>query len=423
MTSPRRREVVVTGVGAIGPEAMSAPALYERLAEGRSSVRLHPALALAGLPAPYGAHLGEAQWQALSASGPALGAPARLAVHAARQALQHGGLAGAPLRRAGVFVGANKTTCSGKDLIALARCWLPQHRRLDLGRFMHSTPVRPEQHVGKRQDAPAAAVAALFNEPVSALTLGDACAAGGMAIGSAMRHIRHGDLDVALAGAAEAMCNYVPMVGFGILGALCGLPSDQPHTLSRPFDKARSGFLMGEGSAFLLLESEGHARRRGAAVLARVSGFARQAEAWRITSSPPGGASYARCMQAALADAGLAPGDIDHVNAHGTSTVNNDACEAAAIRSVYGERAARLPVTSNKSALGHSLAASGALEAVLCVMSLQRQQLLPTLNFHEAGPDTAGIAVVQETRAATLRHVASHSFGFGGENCVLVFSR
>jgi 3-oxoacyl-[acyl-carrier-protein] synthase II len=128
-------------------------------------------------------------------------------------------------------------------------------------------------------------------------------------------------------------------------------------------------------------------------------------------------------MNAALADAGLTHHVIDHINAHGTSTVNNDACEAAAIRAVYGERAARLPVTSNKSALGHSLAASGALEAVLSVLSLQRQQLLPTLNFHEAGPDTAGIAVVREARAAPLRHVASHSFGFGGENCVLVFSR
>jgi 3-oxoacyl-[acyl-carrier-protein] synthase II len=255
------------------------------------------------------------------------------------------------------------------------------------------------------------------------MTLGDACAAGGMAIGSAMRHIRHGELDVALAGAAEAMCNYVPMVGFGILGALCGELSGPPHTLSRPFDKDRSGFIMGEGSAFLVLESEEHARRRGAAVLARVSGFARQAEAWRMTSSPAGGASYARCMRAALDDAGLAPKDIDHVNAHGTSTVNNDACEAAAIRSVYGERAEQLPVTSNKSALGHSLAASGALEAVLSVLSLARQQLLPTLNFREADAATAGIAVVRETRAAALRHVASHSFGFGGENCVLVFSR
>ena len=142
-----------------------------------------------------------------------------------------------------------------------------------------------------------------------------------------------------------------------------------------------------------------------------------------MTASPADGSDYARCMRAALADAGLQPGEVDHLNAHGTSTLQNDACEAAAIRAVYGERAAEIPLTANKSALGHSLAASGAIEAVLSVLSLARQQLLPTLNFGEADDDTRGLCIVTQARAAPLRHVASHSFGFGGENCVLVFSR
>ena len=142
-----------------------------------------------------------------------------------------------------------------------------------------------------------------------------------------------------------------------------------------------------------------------------------------MTSSPPGGVEYARCMRAALRDAGVDPGDIDHINAHGTSTPLNDACEAAAIRAVYGERAREIPLTANKSALGHSLAASGAIEAVLSVLSLVHQRVLPTLNFQAPDEDTSGLAVATRAGAAALRHVVSHSFGFGGENCALVFSR
>src|SRR5690606_6965868 len=171
---------------------------------------------------------------------------------------------------------------------------------------------------------------------------------------------------------------------------------------SRPFDKDRSGFVIGDGAAFLVLESRAHAEARGARVLARIAGYAGVAEAVQMTSSSRDGSDYAACIRAALADAGLTPDEIDHVNAHGTSTQANDACEAAALHTVFADRAGHVPITGNKSAMGHSLANSGAAEAVLSVLSIQRQTLLPTLNFTERDDVTRGLDIVTERHDAPV---------------------
>jgi 3-oxoacyl-[acyl-carrier-protein] synthase II len=155
-------------------------------------------------------------------------------------------------------------------------------------------------------------------------------------------------------------------------------------------------------------------------VLARIGGFAGMAEACRMTASLDDGSEYARCIEAALDDAGLAAHQVDHINAHGTSTGANDACEAAAIRRVFGERAARIPITANKSAMGHSIGNSGAAEAVLSVLSLQRQVVLPTLNYSEADEKCSGLDIVTSLRPALINTILSNSFGFGGENCALI---
>ena len=433
MTDRGRREVVVTGVGAVCGAVDSADGLADGLLNLQSSIRTQPQLAACGLPNPACAFVPDALWDRLArrfAVDPVTGAPQRLsgptllALHAARQARLHSGSTGSAPERTAVFVGSNRVTCGAMDLLDMARSLEPAPGRLSLDRLARLRAQGPHLSTTPQQrtHAPAAQVARLVEAGAGVLTCGDACAASAIAIGQAYRRIGSGEIDVALAGGTEALCHLVPLLGFQLLGALCGQVGAQPHTLSRPFDRDRCGFLMGEGSGFLVLESADHARRRGATVLCRITGFAKQAEAWRVTSSPADGSAYARCMRAALADAGLAPSEIDHVSAHGTSTVQNDRCESLAIQAVFGPRSAGLPVTASKSALGHCLAAGGALQAVLAVLSLQRQLLLPTLNFTQGDADTAALAIVQRPRAARLRHVLSNAFGFGGENGVLVFS-
>ena len=351
------------------------------------------------------------------------GSPALIALHAADQALANAGLNIHQVQRKGLFSASNKQAMTGRDLLALARQLDPHTGKVNLDMYMEAERHNPLAYIHKRQDTAALVLAERYGIDDVIMTPSDACAAGGVSVGTAYRYIASGELDVAIAGAAETMCSYAPVLSFAVLGALAPqvLGAD-PALISRPFDKARSGFVMGEGSAFLVLESEAHALARGAHILAYVNGFAKQTEAWRITSSQRDGSDYARCMQAAINDAGLALSDVDHINAHGTSTEQNDSCEALAIKMLFGEWAAHLPVTSNKSAIGHSLAASGAIEAALSVLSLQHQVLLPTLNYQEPDDDTDGIAVVRAATPARIRHVLSNSFGFGGQNSVLVLS-
>ncbi|MES2263785.1 MAG: beta-ketoacyl-[acyl-carrier-protein] synthase family protein [Pseudomonadota bacterium] len=422
-----KTEVVITGMGVICSQASSVPELFGRLKSGLSSVRNHAGLAAHGVANPACAYIDDEVWARLEAEQAGrfcerLGPQARLAVDAAGQAVRHAGIDLAAVERKGLFVASNKYTLTSDHLLGIGRHYNAATDKVSLDTYLQDEGHDGATYFHKRQDMAALALAELHGFDDAIMTPGDACAAGGMSIGAGFRHIAHGELDVALVGATETMSNYVPLMGFSILGASAPEPSHAPEGISRPFDRERSGFVMGEGSAFLVLESLEHARERGATILARVSGFARQAEAYRITASPSDGSQYARCMQAALDDAGLDAAAIDHVNAHGTSTQQNDSCESAAIRQVFGARAARLPVTANKSALGHSLAASGAIEAVLSVASLREQTLLPTLNFSEADAQTEGLDIVRQARPMRIEHVMSNSFGFGGQNCVLILS-
>jgi len=420
-------EVVVTGIGVICSQATSPQQLFDRLKNKQSSIRNHPQYRAYGLPNPACAYIDEDVWQQLRMrqrpSAYPLGPQALLAAYAAEQALAQSSIDIGTVDRKGVFVGSNKYTFTEQQLVALGRHYDPVADRVDLDGYRRHECHDVATHFHKRPEVAALALGVLYGFGDVVMTPGDACAAGGISIGTGYRHIVHGELDVALVGATEVMSNYVPLVAFSALGAMSQIASDSPETISRPFDKDRSGFLMGEGSAFLVLESLEHAQQRGATILARISGFAKQTEAWRISASPPDGSQYARCIHAAITDAGLAADAIDHINAHGTSTQQNDACESAAIKLVFGTRAGSIPVTSNKSALGHSFAASGAIEAVLSVMSLQQQVLLPTLNFTEGDDATAGLDVVRDCRPASISHIVSSSFGFGGENCALVFSK
>jgi len=254
------------------------------------------------------------------------------------------------------------------------------------------------------------------------MSLATACASGSNAVGEAAEMIRRGAADVMVAGAAEATIVAIAMGGMNMMGAL-STRNDQPTRASRPFDKDRDGFLMGEGAGILILERLEHAQARGANILCEVKGYGASDDAYHISAPAENGAGAALSIRYALEDAGLQPADIGYINAHGTSTPLNDKSETAAIKTVFGEQAYKMPVSSTKSMTGHLLGASGALEAVVCAKVLQENTLPPTINYETPDPACDLDYVPNQARKASPTHVMSNSFGFGGHNATLILSR
>jgi len=254
------------------------------------------------------------------------------------------------------------------------------------------------------------------------MALATACASGNNAIGEALEMIRRGAADVMIAGASEAALVPVAMAGMNVMTAL-STRNDDPQTASRPFDKERDGFLMGEGAGVLILESLEHAQARGASILGEVSGYGTTDDAHHISAPAENGAGAAIAMKLALQNASLDATEIDYINAHGTSTQLNDKSETAAIKTVFGEQAYSIPVSSTKSMTGHLLGASGAIEAVFCILAIREGTLPPTINYSTPDPECDLDYVPNQARQASLKHVMSNSFGFGGHNATLIFSR
>ncbi|MCA9688454.1 MAG: beta-ketoacyl-ACP synthase II [Nannocystaceae bacterium] len=245
-----------------------------------------------------------------------------------------------------------------------------------------------------------------------------ACATGAHSIGEAARAIQRGEVDVMIAGGTEATVSPIGVGGFCAARAL-STRNDEPTRASRPFTKSRDGFVLSEGCGVLLLEEWGRATARGARILGELVGYALNSDAHHITAPSPDGAGARRCMEMALADAGLAPEQIGYVNAHGTSTIA-DAIETRAIRGAFGEHADKLPVSSTKSMHGHLLGAAGGLEAAICALALQRGVLPPTINHEDPDPECDLDYVPNTAREVRVEYALSNSFGFGGTNACLV---
>ena len=252
------------------------------------------------------------------------------------------------------------------------------------------------------------------------LTNHGACAASATAIGLGARWIERDLCDVVIAGGYESMIHPFGVLSFQVLGALSERQDCAPHEVSRPFDVSRDGFVIGEGSAMLVLEEAGRARRRGARCWGRVLGMGTSMDAWRVTAPPEDGRGAAEAVRRALAAAERAPEDIDWINAHGTGTPLNDPAETAAIRSVFGGRPSAPPMSSSKGGVGHAVAAAGAVEAVLSLLAMRDGIIAPTLNLHRPDPACDLDHVPLEARDARVHTVLSNSFGFGGVNCALV---
>jgi 3-oxoacyl-[acyl-carrier-protein] synthase II len=250
-----------------------------------------------------------------------------------------------------------------------------------------------------------------------------ACSSSNHAIGDALNIIRRGDADVMIAGGAEAGIGEIPVGAFSAMRALSTKRNDEPEKASRPFDADRDGFVMADGAGVLILEELEHARARGAAIHAELMGYAATDDASHITLPAPGGRGAAASMTRALADAGLTTDDIDYINAHGTSTGPNDRSETAAIKTVFGERAYAVPVSSTKSMTGHMLGAGGGVEAIACIRAIRDGMLPPTINYENPDPDCDLDYVPNQARAAQVRTAMSNSFGFGGHNATVILRR
>jgi 3-oxoacyl-[acyl-carrier-protein] synthase II len=249
-----------------------------------------------------------------------------------------------------------------------------------------------------------------------------ACASGTHAIGEAFHLIRRGVQDAVIAGGAEAAITPLGVGGFAAMKAL-STRNDEPEQASRPFDKERDGFVIGEGSGIIILEEREQALKRGAKIYAEVIGYAANGDAFHMTAPAPEGEGAARCMRLALKDAGLTPTDVDYINAHGTSTEYNDANETTAIKAVFGEQAAKLAVSSTKSMTGHLLGAAGAVEGIYSALALHHGVVPPTINYQNPDPVCDLDYVPNKARKADIKVALSNSFGFGGTNGCVIFRR
>ncbi len=249
-----------------------------------------------------------------------------------------------------------------------------------------------------------------------------ACATGTHAIGDAFRIVQRGEADVMIAGGAEAVIAPLGMVGFAVMKAL-SRRNDEPEKASRPFDRDRDGFVMGEGAGIVILESLESALSRGAKIYAEIAGYGMTGDAYHITSPAPGGEGAVRCMAATLKDAGVSPDVVDYINAHGTSTKFNDEVETEAIKTLFGDHAYRLTVSSTKSMTGHLLGAAGGVEAIVSVLSVFNDIVPPTINLENPDPQCDLDYVPGTHRKRTVNYALSNSFGFGGTNACLLFKK
>jgi 3-oxoacyl-[acyl-carrier-protein] synthase II len=389
--------VAITGLGAVSGFGRGAELLWSALLGGRRAMREQPALAAAGLSVGPVALV-----EALPLSSPARAA--QMATWAAEEALAD---AGSPPG------GARFGVACGTTLGGIA-AWLPYVRATELVEPLTPMvePLRAPLQWGYAGPAQALAAAVGARGPLIVPSV--ACASGNAALGAALDLLRAGRCDVVLAGGVDALHDFV-ISGFGALKAVDREPC-------RPFDRSRRGLNLGEGAAFLVLESEAHARGRGARVRAFLDGYGASADAVHMTGPDRTGSGAARAIEAALRDAACTAGDVGFVSAHGTATAFNDLMEAKALTRALGAGAASTPVNSIKSAVGHTLGAAAALEAVACVRTLETGLVPPTPGLHELDPEIELDVVRDQPRAAAPRVVLSTASGFGGINAAVVLA-
>jgi 3-oxoacyl-[acyl-carrier-protein] synthase II len=345
----------------------------------------------------------------------------RFALAAAQMAWQHAGLdkfAGLDKTRTGVYLGCGEGPFDFDHFTTVALgSWDVAKNDLDMAKWTQIAyqQFEPTRELEQEPNMASGHIAALFGLEGPCFNTLTACAASTQAIGEATCQIRRGDADMMVSGGAHTMIHPLGVTGFNRLTAL-SMRNDDYKTASRPFDRSRDGFVMGEGAGLVILEELEHAKKRGAKILAEIVGFGSTADAFRITDIHEDGRGGTAAMRAALTDAGLKPQDIHYINAHGTGTQENDKIESLAIRHVLGDYAMKVPVSSTKSMMGHLIAAAGAVELITCVLTIRDKIIPPTINYSQPDPNCDLDYVPNEARKAAVSVAVSNSFGFGGQN-------
>ncbi|MCC7085909.1 MAG: beta-ketoacyl-[acyl-carrier-protein] synthase family protein [Pirellulales bacterium] len=427
----KHRRVVITGVGCVTPLGSSVREVWGRLTDGRSGVGRLTLFDASRFPVQIAAEVkdwsiaevGEdpARWQHHPRQTLFAVASGIRAVHDA--GLNDGGTAKFDPLRFGVYLGCGETYQDWNQFAQMMAGSI-EGEEFRPEKFTEQA-VRlwqPQDEAELELNMPAAHLAARFNAQGPNANCIAACASSTTAIGESAAMIRCGEVDIMLAGGAHSMIHPFGISGFHRLSALSQRNNDPAHAV-RPFDRDRDGFVVGEGAAMVVLESLEHAQRRGAEILAELTGYGSAQDAYRVTDAHPEGRGAASCMALALKDAALNPEQISYVNAHGTGTVLNDKIETLAIKRVFGDDAYHVPVSSTKSMLGHFTTAGGAIELVVGVMAIRTGVLPPTINYETADPECDLDYIPNVARERSCRHVLSNSFGFGGQNAALVVSR
>jgi len=408
------RRVVVTGLGVISPVGNDVPTMWESLVNGRSGVDYITRFDTSELATKFGAEVKDFDPKEYFGHREArrLDRFTQFAVVAAREALEDSGLEVNEDNtwRIGVVIG------SGVGGIGTI---IEQVRVMDRRGPRRVSPFMIPMMLS---DTAPGVVAITFGLRGPNMSVVSACATGTNAIGEAAAMVRRGAVDAVLCGGAEAGLLPIAIAGMNVMGAL-STRNDDPQRACRPFDATRDGFVMGEGAAVLVLESLEHAQQRGAHIYAEVIGYGATADAFHITAPDEEGTGAAMAIRMALEDAGIAPEEVDYINAHGTGTVLNDKSETKAIKKALGEHAYRVAISSTKSMTGHLLGAAGALEAVACCLALEHGIIPPTINYEHPDPECDLDYVPNVARRAPLRTVMSNSFGFGGHNACLIFRK
>lgn len=414
MNANRDNRVVVTGIGAFTPLGLDMATTWQGLIAGKSGIDYITLCDPAPLEVKFAGevkgfeptnYIGRKEARRMDRF-------AQLAVAAAMQAVQQSGIQVSAANQGDIAVVVGSGIGGLTTLFEQTKV------------LIESGPSRVSPFLAPMMISDMAAAQVSITLGIKGLNLctTSACSSSSDAIGVACELIRRGDAEAVLAGGSEAIINPLGVTAFSALKAI-STRNDAPKEASRPFDAQRDGFVISEGACILILESLEHARKRGANILAEIIAYGATADAFHITQPDDKGEGAVRAMQLALKKAGLAPTDIDYINAHGTSTPLNDKTETLAIKTVFGEQAHRVPVSSTKSMLGHLIGAAGAIETAICIMTIQHGIIPPTINLTHPDPECDLDYVPNVARQAKVTTALSNSFGFGGHNSVLIIRR
>lgn len=421
-----RRRVVITGIGVINPLGNDVETVWNQLKEGNSGVGYTTIFDASRFPTKISAEIKNWDITDTGEDGELWknrGRHTRFAGGAAKQAMASSGVLDAidDPRRFGVYMGSGEGNQDFLSFATMMAAGLGEEGDLDIVKFMNKGLefLDPAFELEQEPNMPVGHMAAMFNAQGPNANCLTACAASSQAIGEATEIIRRGEADVMLSGGTHSMIHPFGVTGFNLLTAL-STNNDNPQGASRPFDGLRDGFVLGEGSAMVVLEEYEFAKQRGAHIYGEILGYGSTADAYRITDIHPEGRGAIACMNMAISDAKLNPQDIHYVNAHGTSTKVNDRVETRSCREFFGANAMNVPVSSTKSMMGHLIAAAGATELIVCLMAIRDNVLPPTINYENPDPDCDLDYIPNEAREKECNIALNNSFGFGGQNITLV---